>query len=40
MVYEPNGYGDQAGFDYFEVFYYDNGEKYECLPLWVNTPTV
>lgn len=30
MVYEPNGYGDQAGFDYFEVFYYDNGEKYEC----------
>ena len=30
MVYTPDGWGDQAEFEYYHVFYYDNGQKYDC----------
>lgn len=30
MEYEPDGYGTQASFDGYKVFYYDNGTKYNC----------
>lgn len=36
MVYEPNGCGIQASFDNYSVYYYDNGEKYNCEIIFEN----
>ena len=34
MVYQPDGMGIQASFDDYTVYYYKNGEKYNCKVIY------